>query len=239
MYQADIQNGYTVKVDNVDYVVNNLSVIEEGVISFTASGALFIAGQSYTFTYEPPYNNYWEFTSDGYLFGPAMGGLRLTGIEGIPGNPLWFGTNESIILNATNGQYLNSDAPRNQIVTVETKGIYPRVSVYWSEPIVGTNSHIGTLMYANMDGDNPHFLVPNDASSDIPIGSEIKFATNSTSAWYIDRQDAGTSTLIADGGNGYTGINNNYPYIIPINSTGTLIKVDNNRWILSGPRLTD
>lgn len=128
---------------------------------------------------------------------------------------------------------------RNQVVTIGTKGIYPRVSVYWSEPIVGTDSHIGTLMYANMDGDNPHFLVPNDASSDIPIGSEIKFATNSTSAWYIDRQDAGTSTLIADGGNGYTGINNNYPYIIPINSTGTLIKVDNNRWILSGPRLTD
>jgi hypothetical protein len=133
-------------------------------------------------------------------------------------------------------------APENEIATVgyvaTAKSIYSRINVSSAEPMVGTETEIGALLYSTVEG-NATFVIPANASATIPIGSEIKFATDSVSQWLIERQDEGAMTLAADGGNGYTGINDTYPYIIPANSTGTLLKVDTDAWILSGMRLTD
>lgn len=78
---ADIQIGYTVNFDSMDYLVDTITPIDEGVIAVTATGAVFTAGQSYTFTFESTYNHQWVFDSDGVLYGPAMGGLKVTNIN--------------------------------------------------------------------------------------------------------------------------------------------------------------
>ena len=78
--ESDIQIGYTVNVGGTDYVVDTTTTIDEGVVAITASGAVFEAETSYTFTFEPDYNNQWIFAPDGALYGPAMGSLRVLSI---------------------------------------------------------------------------------------------------------------------------------------------------------------
>ena len=126
----------------------------------------------------------------------------------------------------------------NRVATVGYVDTYSVINVSSAEPMVGTETEIGALLYSTVEG-NATFVIPTNANVAIPIGSKINFATDSVSTWFIEREDEGTMTLAADGGNGYTGINDTYPYIIPVNSTGTLLKVDTNAWILSGMRLTD
>ena len=126
----------------------------------------------------------------------------------------------------------------NRVATVGYVDTYSVINVSSAEPMVGTETEIGALLYSTVGG-HATFVIPTNANVAIPIGSKINFATDSVSTWFIEREDEGTMTLAADGGNGYTGINDTYPYIIPVNSTGTLLKVDTNAWILSGMRLTD
>lgn len=116
---ADINVGYTVNVDGTEYLVDSVTP-DGGLIVVTATGAVFTAGESYTFFYNPPYTNSWEFGSNGYLFGPAMGGLLVSGLFNGESN-LWLGSNDSIVLNGgeSGGEFLNdSSVPSNQIATI-------------------------------------------------------------------------------------------------------------------------
>lgn len=116
---ADIQNGYTVNVDGTEYLVDSVTPDGE-LIVVTATGAVFTAGQSYTFFYNPEYVNSWQFGNDGYLYGPAMGGLLVSGLLNGESN-LWLGSNDSIVLNGgeSGGEFLNdSTVPSNQIATI-------------------------------------------------------------------------------------------------------------------------
>ena len=190
------------------------------------------------------YAYYWHFGTDGVLSGPAMGGLIVNGLSSAQGNDLnigAYGTNNKVVISGDGGEFLNDTADINQIATVgyvaQAKSTYGPIVVYYSEPLTGDFTHVGSLLYASMDGDNPHYLIPSNDSMAFPIGSEIKFATNGTCSWYIDRADTNQTTLIGEGSNGYTG--ENYTFIVPSNSTATLLKVDTERWILSSLRLTD
>jgi hypothetical protein len=97
-----------------------------GLITITANlngaPASFVAGQAHIFSHEESWNNYWQFGADGVLSGPAMGGLRVHGIEGYSesGNPLWVYSSDSVVINGgLDGEFLNDPAvPANQIATL-------------------------------------------------------------------------------------------------------------------------
>lgn len=118
---SDINIGYVVNVGGFDYIVDEIAnnVPEEGLLSVAASGASFTAGASYVFTYEPEENNQWVFDSDGYLYGPAMGGLFVNGLLNGEGN-LWLSSNDNVVLTGyEGGEFIgNADFPENQIATI-------------------------------------------------------------------------------------------------------------------------
>jgi hypothetical protein len=97
-----------------------------GLITITANlngaPASFVAGQAHVFSHEESWNNYWQFGADGVLAGPAMGGLRVHGIEGYSesGNPLSFYSTTSVVINGNgSGEFLNDHSiPANQIATI-------------------------------------------------------------------------------------------------------------------------
>ena len=233
---ANLYTGFVVNVGGTDYVVDSVSSTG-GVMTVTATGAVFTAGETYTFTYEPTWNNQWVFTDTGYLYGPAMGGLQVSGLLNGESD-LWLASNDNVVLSSNNGGEFIGDSSNagNQIAKIA----YSREHYTTPETITGAIADIGKLLYANCGDGDMTYLIPDNGDVAFPIGSEIKFATGGDARWFINRENVeGATDLIADGGNGYTAINDAYPYIIPIYSTGSLMKVDTNRWILSGMRLTD
>jgi hypothetical protein len=93
-----------------------------GLITVTANingtPATF-ANDAYVFTHEQEWNNYWQFGSDGYLTGPAMGGLFINGVMGLQDYPLYFSANKSVVISGNDGEFLNSESvPGNQIATI-------------------------------------------------------------------------------------------------------------------------
>jgi hypothetical protein len=134
---ADIQINYTVNVGGTDYVVDSITSIDEGVVAVTATGAVFTAGQNYTFRFEPPFDNEWRFDSDGTFYGPAMGGVRVNGLLNSVGEDLYVtstdaninmsatdnvtltSTDSDVVISASGGEYLTSATdPNNQIATI-------------------------------------------------------------------------------------------------------------------------
>ncbi len=104
-----------------------------------ATGLTFVAGESYTFVREEPYENQWTFGSNGVLSGPAMGGVKIPAITNTaPDNDLFIYVNGAdadlrlvsdqnirlntdygdIILNADGGEYIGIASPENQIATI-------------------------------------------------------------------------------------------------------------------------
>lgn len=147
-----------------------------------------------------------------------------------------------VILLGDGGEFINNGSdPDNQIATQgyvkSAIGTYQIVIASDGSPLTGTLSHIGKLLYANLTATASEFVIPTNASVAFPVGSEIKFATSDESPWHISAADYETTTVWGEGLN-YT-YSNATPFIVPINSTATLLKVGTERWILSGLRLTD
>jgi hypothetical protein len=117
---SDINIDYVVTIGEgvhvVDSVTSNSPV--EGQMSVTATGASFTAGSSYVFAYEPTYENFWEFGSNGYLSGPAMGGLFVSGLLNGEGD-LWLNSSDKVVLSSGSGVFLeDQDIPNNQNSTL-------------------------------------------------------------------------------------------------------------------------
>lgn len=184
----------------------------------------------------------WRFNSDGYLTGPAMGGLFVSGIVN-GDNDLWLSSGSNVVISSGEGMGVfleNQDAPGNQVATINdlntSKGTHSRVLASDGSPLTGALVHVGKLLYANLTETAASFIIPTNASVAFPIGSEIKFATSDESSWNISAEDYATTTVWGEGSN-YTW--SNQTFIVPTNSTATLLKVDTDRWILSSLRLTD
>jgi hypothetical protein len=89
-----------------------------GLMTVVADGLSFITGEAYTFIREQ-YPNTWIFEEDGTLYGPAMGGLRVTGLETNSTNPFWIYSADDIVLNAVGGEYIGDNGNAdNQIATI-------------------------------------------------------------------------------------------------------------------------
>lgn len=107
---------------------------------------------------------YWSFGNDGTLYGPAMGGLLVTGLYGAGQDyPLSIGSNDKVLLNGTNGEFLNDpDNPNNQIATVGDISSFA-TSNSWtpvltangltqsSNPATGSYTRVGNIVFAHLN----------------------------------------------------------------------------------------
>jgi hypothetical protein len=88
------------------------------LMTVTATGLTFVSGGTYVFTHEEPWNYQWGFTDTGYLYGPAMGGLYVSGILNNESD-LWLASNNNIVLSAEDGEFLGDPTnAENQIATI-------------------------------------------------------------------------------------------------------------------------
>ena len=118
---SDISVDYVVNVGGTDYIVDSVTddTPSPGLITVTASGAVFTAGQQYTFVFEPTYNYQWVFEEDGVLSGPAMGSVAVNGIYNNFVDDLYIGSSEAVVISSNNGQFLEDpDIADNQIATI-------------------------------------------------------------------------------------------------------------------------
>jgi hypothetical protein len=110
--------GDTVTVDSVttDSPSAGLQTI---TANLNGTPAIFVASAAHVFNHEEYWSNYWQFGSDGYLTGPAMGGLLVSGLLNGE-NDLWLSSNDNVVLNGNNGgEFIgNADVPANQIATI-------------------------------------------------------------------------------------------------------------------------
>ena len=111
--------GDTVTVDSVTQDAPSAG-LQTITANLDGTPAIFVGGAAHIFSHEEVWNNSWLFGSDGYLTGPAMGGLFVSGLLNGE-NDLWLGSNDSVVLNggASGGEFLNdSSIPANQIATI-------------------------------------------------------------------------------------------------------------------------
>jgi hypothetical protein len=119
--QVDI--GWKVLNAGTEYTVTALSANTptEGLVTIQATGLdNFGQGAEYVFYYDPPFVNTWAFTPEGYLYGPAMGGIFVTGVINHESD-LYLQSNDNVVINygdEGNGAYLNEIAPQNQIAVM-------------------------------------------------------------------------------------------------------------------------
>jgi hypothetical protein len=98
---------------------------------------------------------------------------------------------------------------------------------------VGQLSHAGKHLYLKSGGQST-FMIPTDAAVPFAIGTQITFITDATSRWLFNRVSTGTTTVVGEGA-GYNASNANF--VLPSNARATLLKIEANRWILSGVRV--
>jgi hypothetical protein len=88
------------------------------------------------------FTNLWRFNSDGLLVGPSMGSVKVSGLYNDPGNDLYLGSGDGVVITGTDGEFLNdSSNPDNQIATI---GDIPSNSGSWTVT-TGTNTYNFTL----------------------------------------------------------------------------------------------
>jgi hypothetical protein len=88
------------------------------------------------------FTNLWRFNSDGLLVGPSMGSVKVSGLYNDPGNDLYLGSADAVVLTGTDGEFLNdSSNPDNQIATI---GDIPSDSGSWTVT-TGTSTYNFTL----------------------------------------------------------------------------------------------
>jgi hypothetical protein len=122
---ADIQVGYTVTLFTGGDTFTVTAVTEnypyEGLTTVVADGLSFITGESYIFAYEQTWDNLWQFTSDGVLTGPSMGGVKVPAIANSgQGNDLYIyagGDNISV-----SGEDININANDDVRLTTDSGG---------------------------------------------------------------------------------------------------------------------
>ena len=118
---VSIEVGDTVSNEGTIHLVSSvlLDTPGPGLVTVTASEINdFLPGATYTFSHEEPWTNFWGFSDTGYLYGPAMGGLYVSGIVNGE-NDLWLSSSNNIVLSAEDGEFLGDPSiANNQIATI-------------------------------------------------------------------------------------------------------------------------
>jgi hypothetical protein len=138
--QVDV--GWKVLNAGTEYTVTALSANTptEGLVTITATGLTFGQGSEYTFYYDAPYVNTWAFTPEGYLYGPAMGGLYVTGVVNNDGD-IYVASSQSVVLQSGDGgEFLDDpNVAGNQIAKLSDRA-YVRTTVPTSS--IGVDGHV-------------------------------------------------------------------------------------------------
>jgi hypothetical protein len=88
------------------------------------------------------FTNLWRFNSDGLLVGPSMGSVKVSGLYNDPGNDLYLGSADGVVITGTDGEFLNdSSVPGNQIATLTDVA---KTTGSWTVT-TGTNTYNFTL----------------------------------------------------------------------------------------------
>jgi hypothetical protein len=111
-------SGWTVDVNGTSYYITDVLSDNptQGNTTIIAPGAPFVFEGVYN-VFAPQSTYQWEFDYDGYIYGPAQGGLLVTGINNNQGN-LFIASEDNVVLNGSDGEYLNEVSPENQIATI-------------------------------------------------------------------------------------------------------------------------
>jgi len=114
---ANILVGDTVRLYTGGDTFTVTSVSEsEGAMTVVAEGLTFIPGEAYIFT-RAQGEHTWDFTSDGTLLGPVMGGIKSLGLLNSGNNNLeLFANDANIVLQAPSGS-VDISAPEVNIVS--------------------------------------------------------------------------------------------------------------------------
>ena len=241
---SDITFDYNVVVDGITYTVTNVDVSgqPQGLMAITAEGATFQPGQPYTFSLEQPWDNLWQFTSDGTLSGPSMGGLKVLGLLNSGDNDLGLYANDAdIILQANSGAVniaaseinINSNSvPSSLNINTYLGAVINsnRTSTYSAEEkVVAT---LGDFGYLNISSETdplegkyttlqaPENLViqtygPNFGEITIQSNMGVKFNTSPTGGVYLNGDANYPETHVATIGD------------LPTGATGTFTSQDN------------
>jgi hypothetical protein len=112
------QGGDLFTVDSITPDVHSPGTLTIAATSY-GTPMPFIGGGAYVFIHDQEWNNYWQFGSDGYLTGPAMGGLFVNGILNGESD-LWLQSNDNVVLNGNGGGEFLGDInnSNNQIATI-------------------------------------------------------------------------------------------------------------------------
>ena len=123
---SDILIGDSIVIAGINHPVTYFSPDPNntGFSIVRATGLTFVAGESYTFVREEPYENSWQFGSDGVLSGPAMGGVKVPGImnAGVGSDLLIASNDANIQMIATN--HVRLDASNGNVYLNPSGGIY-------------------------------------------------------------------------------------------------------------------
>ena len=120
--------GWTIQVDNVSYYISSVQqdYPMAGITTIYAPGAPFVTSGVYN-VFSPDSINTWQFASNGTLYGPAMGGLKVSGIVNDGDQDLWISaSNADISINATDNvasiNAANINITSNNNTTINTLG---------------------------------------------------------------------------------------------------------------------
>lgn len=162
---ADIQVGYTVTPvaggDSFTVTAVTENYPYEGLTTVVADGLSFVSGEAYTFVFESPFTNLWQFTSDGVLSGPAMGGVKVPALanQADGDDLLIYATGADINIQANDGvasiNAQNVNLTSNNNTTINTLG-GDRTWNFTDGGVLYGPAEDGQLEVAGIRGENGH-----------------------------------------------------------------------------------
>jgi hypothetical protein len=187
--------GDTVTVDSVTQ-----DLPEPGLITVTANlngtPAQFVGGAAHVFSHEVEWENSWVFGSNGVLSGPAMGGLPVYGLynDASTESDLWISSSEKIIINGTNGEFLNdASIASNQIATMAD---ITDANEYTDTAVAGLGNSLPDTYVPISDVGNPEGVASLDINGKIPDSEIPAEITRNTAVQTLTNKTIGLGTGI-------------------------------------------
>ena len=123
----------------------------------------------------------------------------------------------------------------NKVATLADLGVMQQIGKFYTSSVEHfvDSTWTGKHAYFTYDGNWDAIFLPDDASLNLPIGFTFKIITdqNEPGSWvYINANDTNLTEVSAVGVG-----SSDYGYDISNNTMVTVMKIDSNRWIISGP----